>query len=139
MSDSINPCINCGACCAHFRVSFYWAEADDGGGTVPADLTEPLNLFLRNMRGTNAATPRCVALEGEPGGCVSCGIYQQRPTPCREFARSGEDGVANEACDRARARYGLPPLFYPVTPSLNESYVSQGARFAPDHVQSPDR
>ena len=30
MSDSLNPCVTCGACCAHFRVSFYWAEADDG-------------------------------------------------------------------------------------------------------------
>ncbi|MBB8903342.1 YkgJ family cysteine cluster protein, partial [Escherichia coli] len=26
MSD-LNPCITCGACCAFFRVSFYWAEA----------------------------------------------------------------------------------------------------------------
>ncbi|MBR7358785.1 YkgJ family cysteine cluster protein, partial [Klebsiella pneumoniae] len=26
MSD-INPCMTCGACCAYFRVSFYWAEA----------------------------------------------------------------------------------------------------------------
>ncbi|HBP8873638.1 TPA: YkgJ family cysteine cluster protein, partial [Escherichia coli] len=24
-----NPCMRCGACCAFFRVSFYWAEADD--------------------------------------------------------------------------------------------------------------
>ncbi|EEX7666747.1 YkgJ family cysteine cluster protein, partial [Escherichia coli] len=23
-----NPCMTCGACCAFFRVSFYWAEAD---------------------------------------------------------------------------------------------------------------
>ncbi|MEG6657786.1 YkgJ family cysteine cluster protein, partial [Pseudomonas aeruginosa] len=21
-----NPCLTCGACCAHFRVSFYWGE-----------------------------------------------------------------------------------------------------------------
>jgi uncharacterized protein len=111
MSDNSNPCMTCGACCAHFRVSFYWAEADDAGGVVPADLTEPLNLMMRAMRGTNAREPRCVALQGEPGGCVSCGIYAQRPSPCREFAMSGENGVYNEACDRARARYGLPPLF----------------------------
>jgi len=111
MSDNNNPCMTCGACCAHFRVSFYWAEADDACGEVPADLTEPLNLMLRTMRGTNAREPRCVALQGEPGGCVSCGIYAQRPSPCREFAMSGENGIYNEACDRARARYGLPPLF----------------------------
>lgn len=123
MSDNSNPCMTCGACCAHFRVSFYWAEADDAGGVVPADLTEPLNLMMRAMRGTNAREPRCVALQGEPGGCVSCGIYAQRPSPCREFAMSGENGVYNEACDRARARYGLPPLFTDSLPHTAEETV----------------
>jgi len=123
MSDNFNPCMTCGACCAHFRVSFYWAEADDAGGVVPADLTEPLNLMMRAMRGTNAREPRCVALQGEPGGCVSCGIYAQRPSPCREFAMSGENGVYNEACDRARARYGLPPLFTDSLPYTAEETV----------------
>ncbi|ELE8679356.1 YkgJ family cysteine cluster protein, partial [Escherichia coli] len=27
-----------------------------------------------------------------------------------EFAMSGENGVVNEACNRARAKYGLTPL-----------------------------
>ncbi|MDU5781955.1 MAG: YkgJ family cysteine cluster protein [Pantoea sp.] len=120
MSDNVNPCMTCGACCAHFRVSFYWAEADDAGGAVPAELTEPLSLLMRNMRGTNAREPRCVALLGEPGSCTSCGIYAQRPSPCREFAMSGENGIYNEACDRARARYGLPPLFHPSLPYMAE-------------------
>jgi len=123
MSDNLNPCMTCGACCAHFRVSFYWAEADDAGGVVPVELTEPLGLMMRNMRGTNAREPRCVALQGEPGGCVSCDIYAQRPSPCREFAMSGEDGVYNEACDRARARYGLPPLFYRSLPYMAEGVL----------------
>ena len=34
MSD-LNPCMTCGACCIFFRVSFYWSEADDAGGTIP--------------------------------------------------------------------------------------------------------
>lgn len=110
MKDIMNPCMQCGACCGYFRVSFYWAEADDGGGTVPTELTEPLTPFLRCMRGTNGKTPRCCALAGDIGHSVSCRIYANRPTPCREFARSGESGLINEACDRARARYGLPPL-----------------------------
>lgn len=138
MSDTFNPCVSCGACCAYFRVSFYWAEADDAGGTVPADLTEPLNLLMRAMRGTNTRAPRCIALQGEPGQCVSCSIYENRPTPCREFAMSGENGMLNEACDRARAKYGLPPLFSSSIPLLTESYVSLGASPTPDHVQSPD-
>lgn len=138
MSNNLNPCVNCGACCAHFRVSFYWSEADDGGGVVPVELTEPLNLLMRNMRGTNQTSPRCVALQGEISRCVSCSIYENRPGPCREFTQSGEDGQHNEACDRARARYGLPPLFTPMAPTLTESYVSQVPGYA-DHVQSPAR
>lgn len=137
MSEFSNPCVSCGACCAHFRVSFYWAEADDAGGLVPTELTEPLSLLMRNMRGTNDRAPRCVALQGDIGGCVSCGIYEQRPTPCREFSMSGEEGIHNEACDRARARYGLPPLFAPSLPHITESYALPGAAELPEHVQSP--
>jgi len=42
-----NSCLSCGACCAHCRVSFYWAEADDvtrGGVPVVSSnaLTESL-------------------------------------------------------------------------------------------------
>jgi len=128
--------MTCGACCAHFRVSFYWAEADDAGGAVPVELTEPLSLLMRNMRGTNAREPRCVALQGEPGGCTSCGIYAQRPSPCREFAMSGENGIYNEACDRARARYGLPPLFHPSLPYMDDKahQNSNGAALRSDSV-----
>lgn len=62
--SEINPCMTCGACCAYFRVSFYWAEADDAGGLVPAALTEPLTPFLRCMSGTNQRQSRCAALSG---------------------------------------------------------------------------
>ena len=110
MSD-VNPCMTCGACCAYFRVSFYWAEASDGGGTVPVHLTEPLTPFLRCMSGTNQKPCRCAALQGEPGVSTRCSIYADRPSPCRTFAMSGVDGQVNEACNRARARYGLPPLY----------------------------
>lgn len=30
--DAYNPCLDCGICCTHFRISFYWAEADDTPG-----------------------------------------------------------------------------------------------------------
>ncbi len=102
--------MSCGACCACFRVSFYWAEGTDGGGVVPIELTEPLSAFLRCMIGTNQRSPRCNALSGEVGKTVACSIYAARPSTCREFDRSGEDGRPNAACDRARAHYGLAPL-----------------------------
>ena len=108
---AINPCVECGACCATFRVSFYWAEADDApGGTVPAELTARLNAHRRVMQGTDQPEPRCCALEGEIGHNVACRIYPQRASTCREFRVAWEDGEANEACNRARARHGLPPL-----------------------------
>ncbi|MBN1562214.1 MAG: YkgJ family cysteine cluster protein [Anaerolineae bacterium] len=113
-----NPCLTCGACCAYFRVSFYWGEADpDQGGTIPPDLTEDLTPFRRCMRGTNQQPPRCAALLGEIGSAVRCTIYENRPSPCREF---GIDWTAEglrftpedlARCTHARAAWGLPPLF----------------------------
>ncbi len=106
-----NPCISCGACCAYFRVSFYWAESTEGDGSVPAELVEKVTPFISCMKGTNQKNQtRCVALDGVIGECVSCSIYTQRSTTCREFDASWENGVHNEACDRARAAYNLPPL-----------------------------
>jgi hypothetical protein len=97
-----HPCLRCGACCAHFRVSFYWADAQSRN--TPEALTEQLTPLLACMAGTNRAAPRCVALKGEVGASVCCGIYEQRPSPCREL-QSGDD-----KCNRARANYGLEPL-----------------------------
>ena len=107
-----NPCLSCGACCAIFRVSFYWAEADDvTPGGVPAELTEKMTPHRLMMKGTGGSTPRCVALEGEIGGPIGCSIHPRRPTPCRDFSASYSDGVTrHERCDQARAGHGLPPL-----------------------------
>ncbi|MGK9171911.1 YkgJ family cysteine cluster protein [Yokenella regensburgei] len=110
MNES-NPCMSCGACCAYFRVSFYWAEADDAGGLVPTHLTEVVSPLLRCMTGTQQKPCRCGALKGTPGVSTSCSIYPQRPSTCREFVRAWEDGKPNDACNRARASYGLPPLY----------------------------
>lgn len=106
-----NPCLSCGACCASFRVSFYWAEAEPAaGGWVPPELTEKLNDFRAVMKGTNRPEPRCVALGGEIGQRVACAIYAQRPSPCREFLMALEDPEPEAACDRVRERFGLPRL-----------------------------
>lgn len=102
--STVSACLDCGACCATFRVSFYWAEAEDGGGTVPLALTEKLDAFQRCMRGTWAPAPRCAALQGEVGREVSCRIYPLRPSPCHAV----EEGSLQ--CQRARQHHGLPPL-----------------------------
>jgi len=106
-----NPCLTCGACCAFYRASFYWAEADDATpGGVPAELTTKLDDFRRMMIGTSGSTPRCIALEGEIGKEVRCTIYENRSSVCRNFPASWADGKPNERCDKARAVWGLSPL-----------------------------
>ena len=109
-----NPCITCGACCAYFRASFYWSEAEpNAGGVTPPHLTTKLTHHHAVMRGTEQSPPRCVALHGTIGENVRCVVHPLRPSPCREFQASWVDGVHNERCDRARAAHGLPPLSPP--------------------------
>jgi uncharacterized protein len=105
-----NPCLQCGACCAWFRVSFYWAESTAGGGPVPDELTEQVSPFHLAMKGTARRPARCVALEGQPGGPTRCAIHPQRSSTCRDFRASWSDGAPAPDCDRARAAWGLPPL-----------------------------
>ncbi|OKY75322.1 MAG: zinc/iron-chelating domain-containing protein [Desulfobulbaceae bacterium DB1] len=107
----INPCLDCGACCAFFRISFYWGESDSGNTEgVPTELTEKLNDFRMVMKGSNGAFPRCVALMGIVGKKVSCFIYAKRSSVCRDFQPSWLGGVHNEGCDRARRHWGMLPL-----------------------------
>lgn len=107
-----NPCISCGACCAHFRVSFYCGELEDGsGGTVPAALTARVAPMIACMKGTEQGRGRCVALAGELGKAgIACTIYDRRPSTCREFDNWLPDGTPNPQCQRLRARIGLPLL-----------------------------
>ncbi|MBU1172384.1 MAG: YkgJ family cysteine cluster protein [Proteobacteria bacterium] len=108
---SLNPCLSCGACCAYYRVSFYWAEADDAPfGTVPSEKTEPHGPFRRAMIGTNKKMPRCLCLQGEIGINVFCDIYDQRSSVCKNFDASWVKDVWNERCDMARMAWGLDPL-----------------------------
>jgi len=110
MSEN-NPCLTCGACCASFRVSFYWAETSAGQKNgVPVELTENVNDFYSCMKGTNSKTPHCIALEGQVGREVSCKIYEQRSSTCREFNIIDASGNIDAHCTKARARYGLLPV-----------------------------
>ena len=102
-----HPCTTCGACCATFRVSFYWAQTTaHPKGTVPESLTTAISPHLVAMRGTERKPVRCVALEGEIGQSSICRIYEQRSSTCREFE------MGDERCQQARAAHGLPELRY---------------------------
>lgn len=107
----LHPCLRCGACCAFFRVSFHWSEADAGhGGTVPIELTEPLRTHERAMRGTSQAAPRCIALDADIGRYSRCTIHERRPSACAQVPASFEFGAASVQCDKARIAHGLPVL-----------------------------
>lgn len=109
MSTNSNPCVICGACCATYRVSFYWGETTLAPyGQVPAELTEKISPQRVCMSGTQGTEPRCVALKGTVGQDATCSIYGDRPSPCRDFDINF--GGVNPGCDRARARYGLVPI-----------------------------
>lgn len=114
---SKNPCIECGACCAFFRVSFFWEEtSSENPDSVPIEMTEALNELLQCMKGTNQPHPRCVCLEGKIGKRVSCTIYPRRSSTCRDFGLHETKGVISVTgddltrCNEARKAWGLPPL-----------------------------
>jgi len=99
-----SPCNDCGACCRHFRVSFYQGELDSfPGGFVPAEMSSPVTPFLVCMQGTEQGGGRCIALQPDN----RCAIYDKRPTPCREFPVYMEDGSLNPQCLRLRAQFGI--------------------------------
>ncbi|MBL0419913.1 YkgJ family cysteine cluster protein [Ramlibacter sp. AW1] len=104
MSNTAHPCLSCGACCASLRVDFSAWETEDRGGSVPCGLVVPITDELCRLRGTDHSPPRCAALTGTVGQRVACGIYEWRPSPCREFE------AGSDACDRARMRLALLPL-----------------------------
>ncbi len=94
-------CQVCGACCKTYAVSFYWAEPEAGG--LPPEASEPVTPFLARMRGTSGPNPRCLQLVEADCGSCSCGVYEHRPTPCREL-QPGEP-----KCLRARSLHGISP------------------------------
>ncbi|MDG2523910.1 YkgJ family cysteine cluster protein [Stenotrophomonas sp. HITSZ_GD] len=106
-----HPCLSCGACCAHFRVSLHWSEAEPSlGGRVPIELTDALRAHERVMRGTSQARPRCIALEADIGRYSRCTIHARRPAVCAQVPASLEFGERSRQCDESRAAHGLPPL-----------------------------
>ena len=106
-----HPCLSCGACCAFFRVSFHWSEADPAlGGMVPFELTEPLRAHERVMRGTSQKEPRCIALDADIGRYSRCTIPDRRPSVCALVPASWEFGAASAQCDKSRIALGSHAL-----------------------------
>ena len=104
-------CQSCGVCCSTFRISFYWGETTAAeGGVVPVEMTEQMNLYRSCMKGSSQSKPRCIALAGNLGESVTCTIYENRPSPCREYDVFDSNGELNPRCNQARAKHGFEPL-----------------------------
>lgn len=85
-------------------MDFAVEELDEQFGRVPAGLAVTVTDFTCRLRGTDHSPPRCAALTGTVGVKAACGIYEWRPSPCREFE------AGSDACGVARARHGMAPL-----------------------------
>ena len=117
MSEPVdNPCLDCGACCKSFRVSFYWAEGLERG--LPEHLTEQVAPLIACMKGTNTRRPHCAALGKGDAGPMACGVYENRPSPCREVT------IGDEKCTRARAMHALPALLVQDSSAIDDSQQS---------------
>lgn len=106
-----HPCVSCGACCSYYRVSFPYFEVQQR--SIPEDMAVEVAFPYVAMKGTHQVkTIRCTALHGEVGKFGTlCGIYESRPSSCRDFSPTLEDGkTRNEYCDKARTALGLAPL-----------------------------
>ena len=99
-------CRKCGACCVNLPSNraqgfSYWVEISEGDRILRRrDLLD--KLVTRDPAGVPhlrvAHDGRCLSLRGESGN-VTCGIYRERPSPCRQV----EPG--DEKCLRYRAEH----------------------------------
>ncbi|AMC37069.1 hypothetical protein VN23_11860 [Janthinobacterium sp. B9-8] len=71
---------------------------------MPARLTIPIHSIYVAMRGTDRHPSHCIALAGKVGEQVSCGIYSQRSSSCKEVM------AGDEQCNKARRAYNLGPI-----------------------------
>lgn len=87
---------------------------------MPEHYTEPVTAVYSCMAGTNQPQPRCIALQGEIGRQVSCGMYQARSASCREVQ------IADAQCNKARAAHGLIALIpLDAPPPVNDDGFDQ--------------
>ncbi|MBC7370314.1 MAG: YkgJ family cysteine cluster protein [Bdellovibrionaceae bacterium] len=106
----IHPCLACGACCAFFQASFHWSETLSESFAVPEIATVAAGGQRLAMKGTELRDPHCGSLKGTVGKSVSCKIYENRPSCCRDFSASYEKGKRDLRCDKARLGKGFRPL-----------------------------
>lgn len=96
------PCIECGACCAYFKVEF----------EIKKNIQVPISsIYKKNNRtfmiGTDKFKGRCKELNGKVGENCLCSIYKSRPDVCDLFSVWLPNGKQNPRCIKAREYHGL--------------------------------
>lgn len=87
---------------------------------MPNDVVEDLSPVYSCMKGTNQKNPRCVMLSGEIGQQVSCTMYEQRSSSCKEVQ------AGDSQCLKARSAHGLIPLIeIDIPPPVNDEDYDQ--------------
>jgi Fe-S-cluster containining protein len=104
-------CQTCGACCVQFGphdgTAYVYLDRDEVhqmrslGLPVVRQAMGGVCLGATSHDGAGGR-PACVAFTGHLGGPCGCGIYEERPSICRDFE------VGGELCRVARSQAGLP-------------------------------
>jgi len=109
------PCFQCGVCCSVYQVRIDTAEARAIAEQMGMELFEWAGLYCDpRWRGTQSHLIRhdrgaCVFLERSRGSKVAlCGIYDVRPSSCRNWA-SGVDKPECREGLRRHWRIGVSP------------------------------
>ena len=125
----MHPCMNCGACCATYRVAFHWMETIHGpvGPGVPEALTQPLDAHRLVMAGTK----RAVLVDGKAREIGYASMYELRGLLCdlsRGVSLDGNDPRAG----RPRCARGPDPAARCASPGHGRNEVIAGALCGPD-------
>lgn len=128
--EQVPDCQTCGVCC----IAVPWVDVKAG------DLTPAENYWDITTRGQSGEiivsrqlrrdteTGNCLALKGEIGKSVECGIYENRPDDCRKFE------AGSDKCHALRRIYGIEP---PLTDMEMMSFMMQ--LFLKDEPEGDER
>jgi Fe-S-cluster containining protein len=94
------PCLSCGTCC--FSNLDRYARLDGADHARLGERADELTVFIENRCYMKLHDGHCAALVVDvPGRRFVCGIYESRPTVCRELER-GSPACRGEIHDKGQ-------------------------------------
>jgi uncharacterized protein len=97
-------CTTCGACCAIDSTIITWAHKPIENSDENLNFLKINNYIDSYIHGyfqmkTSKNCDRCIALEGTLGEKVSCNVYENRPSVCKNFE------IGSKLCLDARSKF----------------------------------